>query len=167
MDYKWKPHKDAKVEIYGKNQKLLHARLDQLGSPFDVDRSRLTHDKFIITRADITSIYGGECVASFPKMGKKARATHGYRNFIHGNFDHNPFFPPEPGWPGLLFRLDELNDHQDMDGNPIVYRTFARHADRRCVYLGQYTFTKLEDISGTEWRKLPEKVLYTLYLIHL
>ncbi|KAF9789675.1 hypothetical protein BJ322DRAFT_551667 [Thelephora terrestris] len=65
--------------------------------------------------------------------------------------------PPEPGWPGLFFRLDELNDHQDVEGNPIVYRAFARHADSRCVYLGQYTFTKLEGISGREWRELPEK----------
>ena len=66
--------------------------------------------------------------------------------------------PPEPGWPGLYFRLDEKNDHKDLEGNPIVYRTFARHADKRCVYLGQYTFTKLEDISKKEWRELPDKV---------
>lgn len=58
----------------------------------------------------------------------------------------------------MYFRLDEKNDHKDLEGNPIVYRTFARHADKRCVYLGQYTFTKLEDISKKEWRELPDKV---------
>jgi len=66
--------------------------------------------------------------------------------------------PPEPGWPGLFFRLDEKRDHCDTEGNPIVYRTFARHADKRCVYLGQYTLTKLQDISKQEWRELSEKV---------
>jgi hypothetical protein len=166
VKYKWKPHEDAKVEIYGEDQRPLYRRLDQLGQPLDVDRSRITHDQFIITRTDIASIYGGESVSSFPKISSKRQAEHTYRNFLHGNFQHNPFMPPEPGWPGLFFRLDELNDHQDVEGNLIVYRAFARHADSRCVYLGQYTFTKLEGISGREWRELPEKVLHTPCPIH-
>ena len=123
-----------------------------------MDRGRLTHNKLVITRMDISAIYGGNSVASFPDLGGEARVTHPYRNFLHGNFDHNPFMPPEPGWPGLFFRLDEKNDHRDPEGKPIVYRTFARHANKRCTYLGQYTFTKLEDISTQEWRELPEKV---------
>ena len=123
-----------------------------------MDRGRITHDRFVITRADITSIYGGENVSSFPRIGKEARARHPYRDFLHGNFVHNPFLPPEPGWPGLFFRLDEKFEHRDVDGDPIVYRTFARHADRRCVYLGQYILTRLEDISKQEWRDLPDKV---------
>ena len=108
---------------------------------------------------DISAIYGGETVSLFPKIRKSARATHPYRNFLHGSFDHNPFMPPEPGWPGLFFRLDDKNDHRDTEGNPIIYRTLARHADKRCVYVGQYTLTRLEDISKQEWRELPEKVL--------
>ena len=77
--------------------------------------------------------------------------------------------PPEPGWPGLFFRLDEKNDHRDREGNPIMYRTFARHADKGCVYVGQYTFTKLEDLSKQEWRQLPDKVLqlHTWFEIHV
>lgn len=114
---------------------------------------------------DITNIYGGENISSFPRIGKKGKGKHPYRNFLHGNFDHNPFLPPEPGWPGLFFRLDEINDHKDVDGNPIVYRTFARHSDRRCVYLGQYTLSKLEDISKEEWRNLPDKVQTPLFQI--
>lgn len=135
--------------------------MDQLGPPLDVDRGRLTHINFVVTRRNISEIYGGGPVASFPKIGKSA--THPYRNFLHGNFDQNPFLPPEPGWPGLFFRLDEKNEHRDAEGEPIVYRTFARHVDRRCVYLGQYTFTKLQDISKQEWRELPEKVLHHLH----
>jgi hypothetical protein len=132
--------------------------LDQLGLPFDVDRTRITHDELLITRMDIATIYGGESVSSFPKIRKEAQERHPYRNFLHGNFDHNPFMPPEPGWPGLYFRLDEVHDHKDPEGNPIEYRTFARHVDKRCVYLGQYTFSKLESISKQEWRELPDKV---------
>lgn len=152
------PHKDAKVESYGADRTLLRNRLDQLGPPLSVDRSRLTHDSSIITRMDISAIFGGNPVSSFPRMSREAQAQHPYRNFLHGNFDHNPFMPPEPGWPGLFFRLDENTDHCDPDGNPTVYRTFARHADKRCIYLGQYTFTKLEGISKQEWRDLPGKV---------
>lgn len=154
----WKPHRDAKIESYGENSKLLHGRLDRLGPPLDVDRSRITHDQLRITRMDIAGIYGGNSVCSFPTISKGAQAKHQYRNFLHGNFDHNPFLPPEPGWPGLYFRLDEKTEHRTPEGNPIVYRTFARHADKRCVYLGQYTFVKLEDISKQEWRELSDKV---------
>ena len=145
------------MEKYGEKRELLHSRLDQLGPPFDVDRGRLTHINLVVTRKNISAIYGGGSVPSFPSIGESAR-KHPYRNFLHGNFDQNPFLPPEPGWPGLFFRLDEKNDHRNPEGDPIVYRTFARHADRRCVYLGQYTFTKLQDITKQEWHKLPEKV---------
>ena len=58
----------------------------------------------------------------------------------------------------MYFRLDEKNNHTDRRGNPIVYRTFSHHLDKRCVYLGQYTITKLEDISKQEWSDLPDKV---------
>ena len=94
----------------------------------------------------------------FPKIRKSALATHPYRNFLHGNFEHNPFMPPEPGWPGLFLRLEESTDRCDAEGNPIAYRTFVRQADKRCIYYGQYTLTKLQDISKQEWHEFPEKV---------
>ena len=75
-----------------------------------------------------------------------------------GDRQDDPFMPSEPGQQGLYLRLDEKNDHRDAAGKPILYRVFVRLADKRCVYVGQYTLTRLQDISGKEWCELPEKV---------
>jgi len=69
-----------------------------------------------------------------------------------------PALPAQPGWPGLMLRLDnELEGEWGPEGGT-DFRVVVRKDPRFIEYLGQYEMMRLGDITGGEWKRQPSEV---------
>lgn len=81
--------------------------IDRLGPPFHVDTLKITHNDTPATQPDLSAIYGVEDFSLTPKIAPKNLAEHGLNHWMVPNIDLHPYLPPQPGWPGLMLRLDD------------------------------------------------------------
>ena len=130
--------------------------LDCLGPPLRVNTAELTHSNTPATPTDLRMIYGGKFGLT-PKISAEKLGKHGFDHWMVPKMDFHPFLPPQPGWPGLMLRLDdEVEEWRPDEGTE--FRVVIKCEPHFLEYVGQYEMVRLDDITGDEWKKQPPKV---------
>ena len=124
---------------------------------FHVNAADLTHNSIQATRSDLQRIYGGGPGIA-PKLSAKNLAKHSYDSWLLPNVDFHPFLPARPGWPGLIFQLDDdLEEWKPDKGTE--FRVIVKKEPHFLEYVGQYEMLRLGDVCGEQWKKQPTEVI--------
>lgn len=152
----WRPRRAIGPNDFQMDEDRLFGLLDTLGPLFKVNMAALTHRKTRGTHADLREIYGGKYSLT-PKISEKKLKEHGFDHLMIAKSDNHPFLPPQPGWPGLMLRLDDDKDSYRPDGGT-EFRVVVKLEPHFLEYVGQYVMVRLDDIRWLEWKKQPAKV---------
>ena len=152
----WEPRRAIRTHDFQMDEDRRFASLDCLESPFPVRMQDITHNTIPAKPSDLNSIYGGK-MSFTPKPSAEKLASHGFDHWMIPNMEFHPFLPPQPGWPGLMLRLDdELEEWQPEGGK--AFRVVIKKEPNLLEYVGQYEMVRLSDIAEDEWKKQPAKV---------
>lgn len=111
-----------------------------------------------VSRAFMSSVYGGGAQNTFPDIGQAKFAEHGIRHFMYVNSSLHVHAPGWPGNPGLFF------DCEGWDDQGRIHKTFARIEPSKWNYVGDYVLVPVEPLRTREWNEeLSEKV--SLYIV--
>ena len=126
----------------------LFSLLDTLGPLFKVNMAALTHRKTWGTHTDLLEIYGRKFGLT-PKISKKKLKEHGFDHWMIPKSDNHPFLLPQPGWPGLILRLDNDKDSYLPDGGT-EFQVVLKLKPHFLEYVSQYVMVRLNNI---KWLK--------------
>ena len=147
----WEPRRLIQPNDFQMDESRLFRSLNCLGHPFHVKMNKITHNVIPLTWRDISAIYGGKA-GLVPKISSKKLETHGFDHWLTPNLEFHPFLPAQPGWPGLIFRLDEdIEEWRPKEGNE--FRVVVRKEQHCYEYIGQYEMVRLDDITSDEWEQ--------------
>lgn len=134
----------------------IHSRMATIG--YDLYEVKLpSHIAFFeVRRVFVSKNYGGNCVETFPSISAKNFARHGMDDFMFLTCDYNPYAPQIPGGPGLSFECCDLP--AEAVYRQKTRRVFTRIHDGWWQYLGQYTHTKVDNLTVREWLSQPQSV---------
>lgn len=154
-DY-WYPRRPIRPNDFQMEDNRLFGSLDCLGPPFHVEMDRVTHNGIPTTWQDLATIYGGK-IGLTPKISSKKLETHGFDHWMTPNVEFHPSLPAQPGWPGLMLRLDDgLEEWRPEEG--VEFRVVVRKDQQFLEYIGQYEMVRLDDVTADEWQRQPAKV---------
>ncbi|KXN88485.1 hypothetical protein AN958_07151 [Leucoagaricus sp. SymC.cos] len=144
--------KNVKKEGMGLSSRILYDRIKKMHCPlYEVPLPQDIRDT-TVTRAFISSIYGGNPQETLPRMGKKFLAQHGLDDFMFPSLDYNPEAAQIPGAPGLFFGAGE----PAQEWAPIQ-RVITRINSGAWLYVGQYSFTPTESLTLEELYDQPAR----------
>ncbi|KAA1477495.1 hypothetical protein DENSPDRAFT_844664 [Dentipellis sp. KUC8613] len=137
------------------NAEAVRGHVDTLGrTPFPITLNPvLSHVP--VSRGFMSAVYGGNGVETFPAIGKDQIEEHGLDSFVYMSLDFNPAAPHGPGHPGLWFNTEPFTFDGTSKG---PWRMFVRLRANAWLYVGQYIFFVMEDLSQEGWLLLPEEV---------
>ena len=98
-----------------------------------------------VNRKQMAKIYGG----GFLPMCVRTAG----RDFLYPKTSLNPFLPPRPGAPGLLYR-----GNNELQWKGDLQTLFVAERDGEYRYRGQYKLTPSTSLSKEEYVALPQKV---------
>jgi len=140
---------------------LLDRRLSTLGSNFQIDNDRITHQRVgPNSRATMSYIFGGDRARMVCYPAVDRRQVHGFLEpFLFPKYDFNPLLPARIGECGIFFGLDKkLEEWVDDQGGKGPYHLFLHHNSEDYRYFGLYACVRIEQVSKVEWRSQPDKV---------
>lgn len=106
-----------------------------------------------VTRAFISSTYGGSPFKMFPVVGDHFRAQHNHQ-MLFLSTSQWPEAPRQPGSPGLLCTAQREPIWRDK-----TVKLFMRpNCDKMWWYMGDYRFQPEECLSAAEFSELPDEV---------
>ncbi|KAF8308425.1 hypothetical protein DL93DRAFT_1884599 [Clavulina sp. PMI_390] len=114
------------------------------------------------TRGDISGLFGGtpQGLWSIPK---ESRVVHeNVVNMCYVAEEWNACAPLRVGEHGICFRWPE-ELYNPVPETPNGLTLFRKLAPKKWLYMGQYRFRKSEDMSGEEWKSLPDNVRRNWY----
>ena len=107
--------------------------------------SNSAHLNVTVNRKQMAKIYGG----GFLPMCVRTAG----RDFLYPKTSLNPFLPPRPGAPGLLYR-----GNNELQWKGDLQTLFVAERDGEYRYRGQYKLTPSTSLSKEEYVALPQKV---------
>lgn len=119
--------------------------------PFPIPLDRVTQGA-LVSRAYLTSVYGGSSQAMFPKISAANVEKHGMAHWGYMHLDYQPMAPQLPGAPGLVYSTapGDLDYHIESEGHYI----FTRMSASEWQYMGKYRMDTCEPLSKEEWISL-------------
>jgi hypothetical protein len=126
---------------------VVQKRFEPLGGlqGFKINLSLAELDR-MVTRAFMSSVYGGSSQGTFPPIGEDKFAQHGMDDFMYLRLDFQPCAPQIPGRPGLWFSTTSREEE------PFVARVLTRDSkDPIWQYVGQYSVRPALSLTRKEW----------------
>jgi len=131
--------------------------IDCLGAPYDVDTSKITHTDIPVTQADLDAICCGSSGSITPKITCKILTKDRFDYWVVPSTESHSYLPPQPGWPGLMLRLDgDLEQWRPEEGRK--YQVVIKCEAQSLKYVGQYEMIRLDDVPGDEWKEQSTEV---------
>ena len=147
----------------GLHRDTLRARFQALG-PSALDLYPITLDKgsqdLMVSRAFMSSEYGGSIRSTIPLISKKLLEKHGMDDFMYFHPNYQPVAPQVPGACGLLFRTrTSMGKVWDK-----IQRVFTKIDSNLWQYMGMYRFTPSPSLTTREWAEQEPKVNQDIFL---
>ncbi|KDR74308.1 hypothetical protein GALMADRAFT_575930 [Galerina marginata CBS 339.88] len=124
--------------------RLIPIGLDPFPITFDEDIQNTT-----VSRAFMSSRYGGNTQETHPKIGARHLSIHGMDDFMYLNSMYQCRAPQFPGYPGLFFNTDPGDDW------PERHRVFTRLDAGKWLFVGFYETKAALSLTKEEWAQLP------------
>ncbi|KAF8905790.1 hypothetical protein CPB84DRAFT_1960309 [Gymnopilus junonius] len=132
--------------------------MDRLGSaaldayPIALDLATL---EATVSRAFMSSTYGGNMQMTFPNIGDEHLAKHGLNDFMYLNTLYQPNAPQVPGCSGLFFDTE-------IDSRwPGKWRVFTRLSSGAWLFVGFYEVNPTRPLTKEDWASLDPQVQRT------
>lgn len=133
----------------------VNARLDKLG-PISERNFRVTLDDNIkytaVPRAFLSNHWGGSTQATYPEIRRALIEKHGLNDFMYPNTVYNPNCPLVPGYAGLMYNPDGLDNPPYPESDVNAHRTITRDKyEPLWTYMGQYIHVWSPSLTKSEW----------------
>ncbi|KDR74309.1 hypothetical protein GALMADRAFT_250113 [Galerina marginata CBS 339.88] len=139
-----------------KKMEALDISLDSIRDrliPIGLDPFPITLDENLqnttVSRAFMSSRYGGNTQETFPNIGARHLATHGMNDFMYLNSMYQCRAPQFPGYPGLFFNTDTGGGWSGR------HRVFTRLDSGKWLFMGFYETKAALSLTKEEWAQLP------------
>ena len=148
-------HKKCAGDLLSLSLDTINARLDKLG-PISERNFDVTLDDNIkftaVPRAFLSNHWGGNTQATYPTIRQAMIEKHGLNDFQYPNTVYNPNCPQVPGYAGLMYFPDGLNNPPFLESHEEQYRTITRDKYQALwTYMGQYIRVWSPSLTRSEW----------------